>query len=57
MGEEEQAYVIEQLDKLIRLADDVTYHRMEGPHELYLEAVAALEKQRKHILAMDGIEL
>lgn len=56
ISNEEQCYIVEQIDKLINLAQEVMYQRLEGPQKLFEEAEAALEKQRKHILAMDGIE-
>lgn len=56
MSREEREYTIEQIDKLIRLAQDAQYHRMEGPQVLFEESQEELEKQRRHVLSMDGIE-
>ncbi|WJZ27993.1 hypothetical protein NCTGTJJY_CDS0114 [Serratia phage 92A1] len=56
MSEEERNYIIEQLDILISLAQEAQYQRIEGSEELITESQAALEKQRAHILSMDGIE-
>lgn len=56
MSEEEKEYIIENIDELIRLARKAQFQRMEGPHEEADEANTALEKQRRKILSMDGIE-
>lgn len=56
MSDEEQCYIVEQIDKLIHLAKKVASLQPNGSQEDYEKAKVALEKQRKHILAMDGIE-
>lgn len=49
MSGEEQCYIVEQIDKLIQLAQEVMYQRLEGPQKLFEEAEAALEKQRRYL--------
>lgn len=56
MSEEEKNYIIENVDKLIKLAKIVGALASHGTQEEYDEAVLILEKQRRQILSMDGIE-
>lgn len=49
ISDEEQCYIVEQIDKLIKLAQEVMYQRLEGPQKFFEEAEAALEKQRQHL--------
>ena len=56
MSDEEQCYIVEQIDKLIKLAKHAGVMAAIGTEDEYTFAAEALQKQRKHILAMDGIE-
>lgn len=56
MSDEEQCYIVEQIDKLIHLAVEAGSLQALGLSGEGKKAIEALEKQRKHVLAMDGIE-
>jgi hypothetical protein len=57
MSEEEQLYVIEQVEHLIKLAKVVGALASHGTQEEYDEAVVHLNNQKRRILSMDGIEI
>ncbi|QQG32332.1 hypothetical protein CkP1_0121 [Citrobacter phage CkP1] len=56
MSEEEKNYIIEQLDELISLAKHVADMSAFGTEDEYETANDNLQRQRKKILSMDGIE-
>lgn len=56
MSDEEQCYIVEQIDELISLAKSTGVLAAIGTEAEFEEAAVKLEKKRKHILAMDGIE-
>ena len=47
-SDEEQCYIVEQIDKLIQLAQEVMYQRLEGPQKL-------LKKPKPLLKSNDGI--
>ncbi|AHY25082.1 hypothetical protein AVV36_gp120 [Pectobacterium bacteriophage PM2] len=57
MSDEEQYYVIEQLEILIKLAKAVGALASHGTEDEYCKAVVKLENQKRHILSMNGIEI
>lgn len=57
MSEEEQLYVIEQVEHLIKLAKCVGALASHGTEEEYNKAVVSLNVQKRRILSMDGIEI
>lgn len=56
MSEEEKEYIIENIDKLIRLAKKVGTSSIIGTDDEYIQSIIALDKQRLNVLSMDGIE-
>lgn len=57
MSDEEQHYVIEQIELLIKYAAASGALLALGQNEEYLKALVKLENQKRHILSMDGIEI
>lgn len=45
-----QANIVEALDKVIRISQEVQYQRMEGPQQLYDEALEELEIAKDDLL-------
>lgn len=56
MSEEEKEYIIENIDELIRLAKHAGVMAELGTEDQYIQSIMALDKQRRQVLSMDGIE-
>lgn len=56
MSEEEKEYIIENIDELIRLAKQAGVMAELGTEDQYIQSIMALDKQRRQVLSMDGIE-